>query len=305
MTQRKIGISTGSLQRRYGDMGALQIAKNAGADAVDFSLYQTKEYDVKNPESVYGKSDEEIISHFTKIKNYAEEIGIEICQTHGRITGFKNIKAEDDVLVENIKRDLLSTKALGAPVCVVHTTTTIHMGVDCEPKLMQDLDFEMFTRVLPYAKQYGVKLATETFGDAANFNACDFFGNINEFIKAYNRVCAVEDYKNYFTICMDTGHSNKAQRFNGNPSAADVIRMLGSNISVLHLNDNDSIADQHKIPLSGNIDWNDVFDALDEVGYQGVYNMEVDLRWYGEELMQDSAAFAVKVMRNILDNRYK
>jgi len=137
---------------------------------------------------------------------------------------------------------------------------------------------------LPFAKQYGVKIATETFGDAVRYDCCDFFGNIDEFMKSYQGICAVEDYKDYFTICVDTGHSNKATRYN-NPSVGDVIRKLGKDITLLHLNDNDTFTDQHKIPMTGTIDWNDVLNALDEIEYDGYYNMELNLAWiYGRQL---------------------
>jgi len=302
----KIGISTFLLQKEYGDMEALRIAKTIGADAVDFTLDDfRKTYDVSNPESVYSRSDEEIVHHFIKIKEYAEKLGLEICQTHGRAKGFVNNKEKDDILIENARRDLLVTSVLGAPVCVLHAVTTIYMGPNCDPKLMHDLNFDMFTRMIPFAKQYGVKVATETFGDAVKYNACDFFGNIDEFIKSYNRICAVDDFKDYFTICVDTGHSNKATRFNNNPSSADVIRMLGENVTVLHLNDNDTLTDQHKIPLSGTIDWEDVFQALKEIDYQGVYNLEVQLKCFGDNMMKETAEFAVKVMRNYISDFYK
>lgn len=304
MNHKKISFSIEKIQRQYGNKEALRIAKQLGADAVDYALAGSGYYDYENPQSVYSKSDEEIIAHCEEIKRYAKEIGIEICQTHGRYEGFRNQEKEDELLVENMRRDLLATKALGAPVCVVHAVTTIHMGPDYPAKQMQDLNFDMFTRILPYARQYNVKVATETFGDAAEFDTCDFFGNIDEFIKSYNRICAVEDFKEYFTICADTGHSNKASRYNNNPLPADVIRMLGGNVTVLHLNDNDTLTDQHKMPLSGTIDWEDVLNALDEIGYQGYYNMELNLLWYGEELMCETAEFAIKVMRNLLDKRY-
>ena len=132
---------------------------------------------------------------------------------------------------------------------------------------------------------------------------CDFFGNLDHFVKGYEDVCAVEDFKDYFTVCMDTGHCNKATRF-GQPSAAECIRRIGTEIAALHLNDNDTFTDQHKMPLSGSMDWNDIFDALDEVGYNGIYNMELNLDFYGKELIVDYAAFAIKVLRRFLNNRY-
>lgn len=304
MKKRIVSLSLSPFQGAYGDMEALRIASEIGVEAVDFGLTSKKRYDFRNPDSVYSRSDEEIIDHFAGLRKRADELGIVICMTHGRQEGFKDIREEDDALVENIRRDLLATKALGAPVCVIHAVTTIFMGPDCEPQVMRDLNYEMFTRILPYARTYGVKIATETFGDAVRYSACDFFGNIDEFIKSYHRISAVEDFRDYFTICVDTGHSNKASRYNNNPSPADVIRMLGGNISVLHLNDNDTLTDQHKIPMTGTIDWEDVFDALDEVGYDGYYNMELSLKWFGEDLMKESAAFAVKVMKHFLEKRY-
>lgn len=305
---RKIGVSTSSWQKIYNgnDKKAIDLAAMSGADAIDFSLLHSSsgsKNDYRNSDSIYSKGDEAVIEYYTDLKNYAQEKGLLISQTHGRISGFKNIKEEDDALVENARLDCLATKVLGADVCVMHNPTTIHLGPDADPKFMQELGFNMFARILPYAKKYGVKIATETFGDAEKFNCVDFFGNIDEFMKLYNNIKNIDEYKDYFTTCVDTGHSNKAARF-GNPSAADVIRRIGSDISVLHLNDNNTLKDQHKMPLSGSIDWKDVLKALKEVGYNGVYNMEMNLSFYGKELHLETATFAVKVMRNFLDEVY-
>ena len=294
----KIGISTFHMQQIYGDKRALEMAKETGTDAVDFNLL-TGGYDCRDKNSLYGKGDEAVISYFTEIKRYADELGLEICQTHGQIVGFKNIKEDDDALIENARLDLLATKTLGCAICVMHTVTTIHMGPDAPRELMHSLNFDMFTRILPYAKEYGVKVATETFGDAANFNCVDFFGDINEFLIGYNRIKCVDDNADYFGICVDTGHSNKAVRY-GNPSAADVIRMCGKEIIALHLNDNDGTKDQHKIPGTGNIDWADVFKALEEVGYDGVYNLELKLNHFGRGFEFSEAEFGIKAVKNLL-----
>lgn len=303
MNKKYISISIGRLQYTYGDRRALEIAKELGADAVDFDL-TAKCFDYRTPNSIYSKSDAEIIAYFSDLKAHADEIGLMIGQTHGRITGFKNIKEEDDALIANARIDCLVTKTLGAPVCVIHSVSTIHMGPDADPQLMRDLNFDMFTRILPFAREYGVKIASETFGDATGKGCCDFFGNITEFLMSYNRVCAVEDFAKYFVICVDTGHSNKATRFNGNPSAGDVIRMCGQHIAVLHLNDNNTFTDQHKIPMTGSIDWKDVLNALDEVGYNGIYNMELSLIHFGRNFMVETAGFAIKVMQNMLNDHY-
>lgn len=302
----KISISILELQKRYGHKEALKIAKNSGADAVDFGLEDFNGlFDFRNETSIYSKSKDEIRKYFEDIKSYADELGLEICQTHGRGKGFINVPEEDNALIKNAELDCLATSALGAPVCVMHGVTTMfHMTANAE--FMHELNHSMFTKILPFAKKYGIKIATETFGDVHGGACCDFFGNIDEFIKTYEKICAEDDNREYFTICVDTGHSNKATKFNNNPQVPELIRRLGKNISTLHLNDNNTIFDQHLLPfenregLDKTIVWDETIKALKDIGYNGVYNMEIFLPRYGLEVMPEFCRFAVVVLRNLL-----
>lgn len=300
--KKKISISIEFLQLDFGDAKALEIAREIGADAVDFDLSDSA-WDYRNPASVYSRSDEEIVAYFTGLREKAEQLGIEIGQTHGRLRTFVNDPAEDAAILENARRDCLATRALGAPYCVMHTITTGVMGPDAPAELMRELYVERFRPILQWAKEYGVKVATETFGDSPEHGCCDFYGNLQEFASMFEKIRAEDENGDHFCVCIDTGHSNKALRF-GNPPAEDVIRRMGSSIACLHLNDNDTMTDQHKIPMTGTLDWDAIFDALDEVGYEGTYNMELNLRHFGDGFVVESAAFAVKVLRYMLTKRY-
>ena len=300
---RKIGISTYTLQSIYGNESVFEIAKKIGADCVDFNLV-SDEFDCETPGSIYSKTDDEIIEYFSGLKRKAEQSGIEIAMTHGRMTTFKNIPEWDNRVIKNARIDCLATSALGAPVCVMHGVSNCNFPQDTEPELFRKLNFELFITILPFARQYGIKIATETFGDAPDYGCCCLFGHTDEFIKTYNRICEEGGFEDCFVTCMDTGHTNKAMRFN-NPSPGDAIRQIGKSISALHLHDNNGLTNQHKIPLTGSIDWNDVFDALDEIGYDGVYNMEVSLDCFGKGIEIETAEYAVKVMRNFLNSKYE
>ncbi|MBE6728102.1 MAG: hypothetical protein E7562_05605 [Ruminococcaceae bacterium] len=94
------------------------------------------------------------------------------------------------------------------------------------------------------------------------------------------------------------------QKKYGDIKALEIASQIGADAVDFSIDDNDTFTDQHKIPMTGTINWNDVFDALDEIGYSGVYNMELNLRHFGNDFLIETAEFAVKVMKNILFERY-
>lgn len=295
--ERRIGISIGAFQKKHGDAEALRIARRLGADAVDFSTSDKRRYDSRVSGSRYDKSDGELFEYYSSLRRVAESEGLWISQTHGRMRMYTLDETDNRGHLENARRDLLVAAALGAPVCVMHGVTTGSMGKDAAPEQMRELNRRAFCDVLRYAKEYGVKVATETFGDALDGEVCDFFGQWDEFLRAYREIKEASSESAYFGICMDTGHTNKAHRF-GHPLPADAIRALSADdLLCLHLNDNDGMTDQHKAPLTGNIDWTAVLDALDEIGYAGVYNMELALTRFGPDFLEETASFAIKLLR--------
>lgn len=296
----KVGLSVAWLQRRYGDFEALRIAKDLGADAVDFDV---SGQDYRRADSYYALDDSGIRAHYETVAARAKELGLIVSQTHGRCEGLCRDGKENEASRENARRDLLASASLGAPACVVHGVSMLKVGEDTPPKELYQMNYDLFAPILDYAPQYGVKVAVETGGRAYMRDFCEFFGNIHQFIIGYNQLKNVKNYADWFTVCVDTGHSNLATPFPGNPPVGDVIRMLGKEVTVLHIDDNNALADQHVIPLTGNLDWTDVLSALAEIGYGGVYNLEVGLWQFGEDLALDTGAFALKVMRSLLARR--
>lgn len=296
--KKLVGISTFTLQSLYGDFKALEIAKEIGADAVDFSL---DTYSVLNKNSIYSKSEEEIISHFTAVKKKADELGLIISQTHGRLRIYFADPVKDDAVFKDARIDCMVTKILGAPYTVMHAIATSITGPDADSGFMHDLCFDTFNKLISYAKEYGVKIAMETMGDAPVYGCCDFFGYLTEFKKAYARISAHEDNADCFFCCIDTGHVNKAMRFDNNPTPGAFIREMGCAVKCLHLNDNNTLTDQHKPPKTGVIDWDDVLGALDEVGYDGVYNLELNLQHFGKGFEIETAEFSIKLMKHMLN----
>lgn len=74
-----------------------------------------------------------------------------------------------------------------------------------------------------------------------------------------------------FGICLDTGHlhlTDKNQR--------EFILKAGSKLKALHIANNEGVTDQHMFPYSrGTVDFVEVMKALREIGYDGIFNLEV------------------------------
>lgn len=97
-------------------------------------------------------------------------------------------------------------------------------------------------------------------------------------------------------ICLDTGHLNIA-----GGDQEEFIKTCGEHLLALHIADNEGERDQHMMPYGkGNVDWGKVVGAVKEVGYSGLWNLEIP----GERLAPLEVKLAkldyLKVMTSIM-----
>ena len=293
----RISLSILDLQEKYGDKRAIDEAAKIGLVNVDFDLLS---HSVANEGDVYSQGAEAVKAYFTSVGEYAREKNVKIVQTHGRLIGYGITPERDVTFVKDAELDCIATAALGAKYSVFHTPAHNHVG-DLPAERMFEIGVSLFSTVLPFAKEHGIKIAAETHGTASKYNKMEFFGipeNLKELIKRVREASPAGDS---LCVCVDTGHTNLAAKM-GYPPVGDVIRDLGELVEVLHLHDNNGIKDQHKILGMGIIDWQDVLSALREIGYSGYYNLETMLKHYGEDFEIEEAEFSVKVLNHMLKN---
>lgn len=74
----------------------------------------------------------------------------------------------------------------------------------------------------------------------------------------------------HLRLCFDVGHANIFDKRIG-----EVIREVGADyVKIIHAHDNLRDRDAHLPPYSGNVDWGDVCEALYDIGFDGVMNLE-------------------------------
>lgn len=71
-------------------------------------------------------------------------------------------------------------------------------------------------------------------------------------------------------ICYDTGHGNLQGLV-----MAEAVRECGQRLIATHITDNDGSGDQHRTPFYGKVDWHEGVAAMREIGYDGIFNLEI------------------------------
>lgn len=98
-------------------------------------------------------------------------------------------------------------------------------------------------------------------------------------------------------ICFDCGHANLA----GLDLPAEIKR-IGNRLKVVHIHDNDGSADQHRLPLEGNISWPPVIGALKEIDFRG--ELALELYYEKGELLTDPVSYLThtyRILKELLD----
>ena len=95
--------------------------KKCGFDACDFSVEGIFNKTRGKFADIYNVSNEQIIEHFTSVREEAQKVGFEIGQVHGECSGHFRDYSYD--LEDMVKRQIASIKAthyLGCKLCVTH-----------------------------------------------------------------------------------------------------------------------------------------------------------------------------------------
>jgi sugar phosphate isomerase/epimerase len=205
------------------------------------------------------------------LRKVGEDNGIKCNQSHAPFP------VRDQVKRSFLKRAIECTAVAGGDICVIHPDN------DLSPEENAEFYFEL----LPFAKEHGVKIATEnmwnynttnwTIIDAACSNEKSFVDHLN----------AVND--DYLVACLDIGH---AEIRSLNTSAVKMIKAIGSKLQALHIHDIDFVHDNHQIPFSLNIDFDPIVKALKEINYEGYFTLEAC--YYLNDFTLDTLSVGVK-----------
>ncbi len=258
----------------FGTEKAIALMAKSGFDALDYSMFDLTRED--NP-----LTHDDWRERMASFKAIAEENGISFNQTHAPFPSFKVDDEEyNQTTFPQLVRSIEVTAILGAKYVVMHPQPT---GGDDVAK-----NAAFFSRLAPYCKQFGVKIAIE------NLIGSSFFAKpeqLSALIDALDSDC--------FTGLLDVGHAS----ING-VGAPAFIKAFGNRLSALHVHDNDTVKDCHNLPYSKGLDWEAICQALAESNYQGDLTFEAGffIRQFPKELAEEAYRMMAAVGRYLVNN---
>lgn len=263
----KISTEIDSASKIVGEERAIELLAKAGFDAWDFSMFSMCKYD-KETKSLLENSHPLAGNEYLKFARRLKQIGLDngiVCnQSHAPFpVSFPPIQSY-------FKRAIECTAEAGGNICIIHP------DVSQDPKR----NAEMYMKLMPFAKECGVKIATENMWkwdkekDCSTFASCATPDSFCEHVDLVG--------SEWMVACLDIGH---AEMRGSNTTAVEMIRALGSRLQALHIHDNDKWHDSHQMPFSMNIDFKPIAEALKEINYSGYYTLEASnfLKEYTED----------------------
>lgn len=272
----------------FGDEKAIRLCKEYGYDAYDMSFFRmfSDENDPMNQPDY-----REYAKHLREV---ADEIGIVCNQAHAPFHSSQGDE-KDGERFDAIVRSIEAAAILGAKAIVVHPKQ--HLSYKTEKAALWEMNLEFYRALAPFAKQFGIKIALENMWQ---YN--------NEGGRIIDSVCSrPEEFKAYldelnddcFIACLDIGHAAVTDE-----DIPHFIRTLGRDyLLALHVHDVDHKNDNHTLPYTAKINWDEVTSALAEIDYQGDLTFEADVfvRQFPKAVWDEASILQVAVGRHLIN----
>lgn len=251
----KLSIETYVLRERFDDETAIQMIKDAGFDAFDYSMCLPDDN-----QDILGVDYRE---RALKLREFIDKIGISCNQAHAPykfvyFTEFDESNKDYCSLVKSIE----VASILGAKNIIIHPITK---------EIPENVSFEEYNRMffrsfIPYCEKFNIHISVENIFKRSEDKFLPILCNPQEhnaFVQSLN--------SSWFNICVDVGHSAMTGYF-----PQEVLTNIKPNLlKALHIHDNDLHYDQHLLPYEGEIDWEAVMVALKQSHYDGDFTFEI------------------------------
>lgn len=253
------GLTTSLLlEERAAD--AIRLLAEAGWPAVELSTEHLTRIDESDDPSALA---DDVIAA-------VEACGVRMPQAHLMISA--NVAAADARRRESdlatVERHIALCAHMGIEVGVIHPGGGQPATAD-QWRREAELRVASFQRIAAFADEHSFSIAIENTMDSPSAEAAMGRRSYGATIEELHELIDAIGRANV-GICLDTGHAN----IQGIP-LDEAVRQCGERLIATHIQDNDGVHDQHYAPPRGTINWPATVTSLREIGWEGIFNLEV------------------------------
>ena len=277
-----LSVELYAVSKKFGVFRAIEMVKEAGFDAVDFSYY----WDMES-EEILGDGYQE---YAIQVRRHLDETGIKCNQAHGPFSLEYGCKFDlTDEKYRALVRAIESAAILGASNMVIHGIC-VPDGVSFE-----EYNLGFYRSLVPYCEKFGINMAVENLFIYDWKREC-FHGLLGRPEELNAMVKAIDSPR--VVACVDVGHA----ALTGYEPEKFLAGIDPDLLGCLHIQDNDYLDDRHTIPYAGELNWTAIMGALKKMGYWGDLTLEIFtyLNRFPEPLVMDALKLAASVGRYLI-----
>ena len=215
----------------------------SGLEAVEVALSSKVDLDIKGFAELAKRHDVTLWScHLPYFPWDVYDISIEDAATRAKI-------------INKFSEFIKNLSNYGVDKFVVHPSLPIQEGSDRNERKKCAMD--SFAKLAEIAASCGAVIAAEDMITSCLGNSAE---ELLEIIGVDDRI----------RVCFDVNHL-----FNN--THADFLKKVGDKIVTLHISDYDFVEERHYFPGNGDINWPELYSAIRESGYNGVWMYETGL----------------------------
>lgn len=271
----EIGMRPTSYVKAYGfEKGISKMAEH-GFECIDYQDF------IKTDTDFFMLDTDAFEKELLRQKATFEREGLFVHQAHAPF----RFPLQDGTVEDRAERfdamckSLYGTAVLGGECFVMHPLCpfSIQEPDSDNPEETFKINADFISRLAEYAKDFGITVCVENLPfPYYSLTTCE---RVNDFVRTLD----IDNVK----ICFDIGHANYMTYVKNElgigpadfvpQSIADEVRRFGDKLGTCHIHQNYGDKDAHATLDEGNIDIKAFSDALFEIGYRGVYSLEVSL----------------------------
>lgn len=306
----EIGVQSKNVVFDDDPLTGFSMLRDAGFTCCDFSLNEyllnTDLYNY-NVNGFFRKSYDELEKHFTPHREGAKKAGIRINQIHmpyPTLVPGATREQNDFLWNEVAPKSMRICHFFDCHNIVIHgfKLKSFYSKEEAEWEKTE----EFIRSIAPMAKEMDITICVENLYTGSGTYL--FEGPCCDASKAVERMERINDEygAEVLGFCFDTGHANLVGL-----DFEDFLGKLGDHLKVLHIHDNDGVADLHQLPFTftktrenlATTDWGGFIRGLRNIGFDKVLSFETApvLTTFPKEMKLQTLSFICQIGKYFKD----